>query len=169
MQQLREAAMLGHPPAQLQLGEFYKTGQGVDQDLNQARIWYERAATGGNILAMHRVGVMTAQGEGGVSDLAVAIEWFKQAGDRALVDSQYNLGALYHPTPDSIEGGVQNAEQAYFWYSLAAKNGDDQAASLAAGLAGSLDANLKSELDASVTAWAPRPADPVANEVSPAS
>ena len=169
MQQLREAAALGHPPAQLQLGEFYKTGQGVEQDLNQARTWYERAATGGNILAMHRAGVMTAQGEGGPADMAAAIEWFKQAGDRALVDSQYNLGALYHPTSESTEGGVQNAGQAYYWYSLAAKNGDDQAASLAAGLAGSLDANLKSELDASVAAWAPTPADPVANEVSPAS
>ena len=169
MQQLREAAVLGHPPAQLQLGEFYKTGQGVEQDLAQARTWYERAASGGNILAMHRAGVMTAQGEGGTADMAAAIEWFKQAADRALVDSQYNLGALYHPSGDSQPGGVQNAGQAYYWYSLAAKNGDDQAESLAAGLAGSLDTNLKSELDASVAAWAPTPADPVANEVSPAS
>lgn len=169
MQQMREAAALGHPPAQLQLGEFYKTGQGVDQDLSQARIWYERSANGGNILAMHRAGVMSAQGEGGPVDMTAAIEWFKQAGNRALVDSQYNLGALYHPSGDIAEGGIQNAGQAYYWYSIAANNGDDQAASLAAGLAASLDATVKSELDTAVTAWVPTPANPTANEVSPAS
>ena len=168
IQQLQESAALGHPPAQLQLGELYKTGQGVDQDQTQARIWFERAAEGGNVLAMHRVGVMTAQGEGGAADLNAAVEYFEQAGNRALVDSQYNLGAIYHPGADGAEG-VQDAGQAYYWYSLAAKNGDEQAASLAAGLANIIDAPLKSELDASVEAWAPTPANPVANEVAPAS
>ena len=54
-------------------------------------------------------------------------------------------------------------------YSIAANNGDDQAASLAAGLAASLDATVKSELDTAITAWVPTPANPTANEVSPAS
>ncbi len=165
---IKEAAALGHPPAQLQIGEFYKTGQGVDEDIAEARKWYERAAEGGNILAMHRVGVMTAQGEGGPADLNIAIEWFEKAANRALVDSQYNLGAIYHPSPDGAEG-VQNAETAYYWYSLAGKNGDEQAAALAAGLAAAIDADRREELNASVERWAPTPANPAANEIAPAS
>lgn len=168
IQKMQESAALGHPPAQLQMGEFYKTGQGFDQDLTQARTWYERAATGGNVLAMHRVGVMTAQGEGGSADINEAITWFEKAANHSLVDSQYNLGAIYHPSADGAVG-IQNAEQAYYWYSLAAKNGDDQASSLAAGLRGSISPAAKADLDNSVNAWTSTPANPTANEVSPAS
>ena len=169
LQSLQEAAALGHPPAQLQLGELYKNGQGVDQDLSQARIWYERAASGGNILAMHRAGVMTAQGEGGSTDMNAAIAWFEQAANRGLVDSQYNLGAIFHPSTDGPAAGLQDPAKAYFWYALAAKNGDDQAEALAAGLVDSVDAAQKQQTDDSVAVWEATPANAAANELAPAS
>ncbi|MEL7488313.1 MAG: tetratricopeptide repeat protein [Pseudomonadota bacterium] len=169
LQKLQEAAALGHPPAQLQLGELYKNGQGVAQDLSQARIWYERAASGGNILAMHRAGVMTAQGEGGAVDMNAAIAWFEQAANRGLVDSQYNLGAIFHPSTEGPASGLQDAARAYYWYSLASKNGDDQAESLAAGLVGSFNAEEKQQQDAAVASWEATPANTAANELSPAS
>ena len=169
LQQLREAAALGHPPAQLQLGELYKLGQGVDQDLAQARLWYERAATGGNVLAMHRIGVMSARGQGGDTDEAVAVNWFTRASNLGLVDSQYNLGAIYHPAGDGSAAAGKDAGEAYFWYSLAAKNGDDQAGSLAAGLAGSLSEDQREAIDARVADWTAETPDPDANEIAPAS
>lgn len=165
---LQEAAALGHPPAQLQLGELYKLGQGVEQDGVQARAWYERAANGGNVLAMHRIGVMSARGQGGPVDQQAAIRWFETAGNLGLVDSQYNLGAIYHPGGDSASG-VQDAAKAYFWYSLAAKNGDTQAGELAAGLGAGLTAAKKKEVDAEVASWKAGTPDPDANEVAPAS
>ena len=159
---LQDAAALGYPPAQLQLGELYKTGQGVEQDLGQARVWFRRAANGGNVLAMHRIGVMTARGDGGPADSQEAIAWFEKAANFGLVDSQYNLGAIYHP---SDEGGssVQDAAKAYYWYSLAARNGDTQAQPLAAGVAVALSPDTRSEVDADVAAWTAEQADQSAN------
>jgi localization factor PodJL len=165
---LEQAASLGHPPAQLQLGELYKLGQGAAQDSTQARAWYERSANGGNVLAMHRLGVMAARGQGGPADQAAAIAWFEKAANFGLVDSQYNLGAIYHPASDGPAAGVQDAAKAYFWYSLASRNGDDQAAALAQGLAAGLSAGQRSEIDASVAAWTAATPDPDANEVAPA-
>lgn len=165
IEKLSEAAALGHPPAQLQLGELYKLGQGVDQDLGRARTWFRRAANGGNVLAMHRIGVMTARGDGGLADPGEAIGWFELAANRGLVDSQYNLGAIYHPNSEGGDTGLQDAGKAYYWYSLAVKNGDSQAAPLAANVAASLTAPQRQSIDNSVAGWEALSADPTANEL----
>ncbi|MEZ5920204.1 MAG: hypothetical protein R3C60_02520 [Parvularculaceae bacterium] len=165
---IEQAAALGHPPAQLQIGELYKIGQIYPKDLSKARLWFERAANGGNVLAMHRLGVMAARGEGGPVSPETSISWFEKAASYGLVDSEYNLGATYHPTPDGASNGVQNAALAYYWYSIAAKNGDAQAAEMAAGIANSLTPAEKADKDAEIAAWAPQTPDPLANENSPA-
>lgn len=163
---LEQAAALGHPPAQFQLAEFYKLGQGVPKDLTQARIWYQRAANGGNVLAMHRLGVMTARGEGGPADTEAAIGWFEKAANHGLVDAQYNLGTLYSQEDDGSGSSIRDAGKAYYWYSLAARGGDKQAGDLAASLAGALTPEKKQELDNAVEAWKAEPNDPEANTLS---
>lgn len=159
---LQDAAALGFPPAQLQLGELFKSGQGIDQDLGQARVWFRRAANGGNVLAMHRIGVMTARGDGGPADSQEAIAWFERAANYGLVDSQYNLGAIYHPTGDATSA-IQDAGKAYYWYALAARNGDAAAEPLAAGVAASLSADEKSSIDQRIAAWSANETNPDAN------
>ncbi|MEX6633464.1 hypothetical protein [Hyphococcus lacteus] len=159
---LQDAAALGFPPAQLQLGELFKSGQGIDQDLGQARVWFRRAANGGNVLAMHRIGVMTARGDGGPADSQEAIAWFERAANYGLVDSQYNLGAIYHPTGDATSA-IQDASKAYYWYALAARNGDAAAEPLAAGVAASLSADEKSSIDQRIAAWSANETNPNAN------
>ena len=163
---LQDSAALGFPPAQLQLGELYKTGQGLEQDLGQARIWFRRAANGGNVLAMHRIGVMTARGDGGAADTREAISWFERAASFGLVDSQYNLGAIFHPSAAGDPTPVQDAGQAYFWYSLAANSGDQQAGPLAAGVAGGLSAEQRQDIDAMIASWVAETPDPAANEIA---
>jgi len=165
--EIEKAAALGHPPAQLQLGELYKIGQIYQKDLVSARAWFERAANGGNVLAMHRLGVMAARGEGGPIDPKLSIAWFERAASYGLLDSQYNLGATYHPTTERQGDGVQNAALAYYWYSVAAKNGDAQAAEMAAGLAQTLSPAERAAKDAEAAAWRALPADPIANELLP--
>lgn len=166
---LQQAAALGHPPAQLQLGELYKLGQGVEQDAAQARIWYQRAAEGGNVLAMHRVGVMAARGQGGSADLPAAIAWFEKAANFGLVDSQYNLGATYHPASRNGANPAQDVASAYYWYALAARNGDQQARVLADGLSSSLSPDERRTLDERVAEWTAETPDPAANEIASAS
>ena len=168
LQELQQAAALGHPPAQLQLGELYKLGQIVPQDPAQARIWYQRAGDGGNLLAMHRAGVMAALGQGGPKDQAAAISWFEKSANLGLVDSQYNLGAIFYPTTDGGASSVQDAGKAYFWYSLAAQNGDAQAGDLATRLASNFSPEERRALDAKVAAWKAQTPDPAANEVASA-
>ena len=118
------------------------------------------------MLAMHRIGVMTARGDGGLADTGEAIGWFELAANHGLVDSQYNLGAIFHPSGDGSNAAIQDAGKAYYWYSLAAKNGDDQATPLANGLAGALTAAQRQDIDNSVAEWEPVPADPLANEMA---
>jgi localization factor PodJL len=169
LKSLQQSAALGHPPAQLQLGELYKLGQGVEQDAAQARIWYLRAAEGGNVLAMHRVGVMAARGQGGPADLPAAITWFEKAANFGLVDSQYNLGATYHPASRNGANPAQDVASAYYWYALAARNGDEQARALADGLASSLSPDERRVLDERAAEWTAETPDPTANEVASAS
>lgn len=167
--EIEKAAALGHPPAQLQLGELYKIGQIYQKDLASARAWFERAANGGNVLAMHRLGVMAARGEGGPVDPKLSIAWFEKAAAFGLLDSQYNLGATYHPSTERQSDGVQNAALAYYWYSVAARNGDAQAAEMAAGIAQTLPPAERAAQDERAAAWTSQPADLIANELTPAS
>lgn len=166
-QGIEEAAALGHPPAQLQLGEIYKSGQGVEKDLELARAWYERAANGGNVLSMHRLGVMYARGDGGTVDNNASVAWFEKAANLGLVDSQYNLGATFHPTGDG--NPLHDRAKAYFWYQIAARNGDDQAGGLASGLAASMTPEARGQADSDIAIWQAGIPDPVANEIAAAS
>ena len=165
VKKLQEAALLGHPPAQLQLGELYKTGQGVTTDLEQARTWYRRSANGGNVLAMHRIGVMTAEGQGGIQDMPAAIDWFERAAQFGLVDAQFNLGALHYPTGNGEEGPLQDAAKAYFWYSIAALNGDTQSEPLATAVTAWLSEAERAQIDSDVSVWVAQTPDAEANAI----
>lgn len=50
----RQAAQCGHTIAQLNLGESYATGVGIDMDRVQAWLWLGLAAKGGNVWAAQR-------------------------------------------------------------------------------------------------------------------
>ena len=51
----RLAARQGLDMAQFQLGEMCYYGIGVTEDINEAKCWYQLAATQGNPEALHRV------------------------------------------------------------------------------------------------------------------
>lgn len=52
---LRAAAERGQPHAQYQLGSRYERGIGVEADAEQARQWYEKAASNGDEFALQRL------------------------------------------------------------------------------------------------------------------
>ena len=93
------------------------------------------------------------------SDYARAFALFTAAAERGLRDSQFNLAILYER---GLGTGADKAE-AYFWYLLAAQQGDAQAAERATTLASSLSGGELSELAVRVAGWSPRPADDRAN------
>ncbi|MEO1310195.1 MAG: tetratricopeptide repeat protein [Pseudomonadota bacterium] len=162
---LSEAADKGHPPAQFELGKLYERGLGVPTDLVAARGWYRQAAEAGNRDAMHVLGVMYARGRGGARDQSQAVVWFQRAAELGLVNSQFNLGAIFQPSAEKGPSDLQDAEQSYFWYALAASNGDSQAMPQAARVSETLTDDARAAADARIAAWAPRPLDPTANDL----
>jgi TPR repeat protein len=57
----------GYPDAQFELGMCYLTGQGVEQDKDQARIWFTHAANNGHHLAPKTLKIMSADPSKGIT------------------------------------------------------------------------------------------------------
>lgn len=163
-QDLIKAASLGYPPAQFQLGEFYKNGTWTERDSSRARTWFHRSAEGGNVYAMHRLGYLYAEGEGGSADIVTAIQKFEEAANLGFVDSQFNLGAIYDPGPGNTPLGIQDIEQAYYWFALAALNGDNQAGNRAADIGSRLTEEQKATIESDIADWRAGPVNVSANE-----
>ena len=155
---LKGAANRDYPPAQYALGEAYRTGSFGEQNAIFARNWFQAAAEGGNVDAMHKLGSMYAQGLGGPQNPSTSISWFEQAASYGYVDSIYNLALIYDPTVELENSATQSkdAEQAYYWYGLAAKLGDRDASNDAVRLSVMLSAEQRQAVDAQVQSWEAR-------------
>jgi localization factor PodJL len=139
---------------------MYEKGDGVSRDLKQAAFWYERAALGGNVRAMHNLATLLASGGNGKPDYAAAMRWYGEAAEAGFRDSQFNMGILL---ARGI-GSKPDRSKAFQWFSLAAAQGDAEAAQKRDEIAGRLSAaDLKAAKD-SLDLWRPRAVDPVANK-----
>lgn len=122
---LTRAASLGHAPAQLHLAGLFQTGDnGVAVNLEESRLWARRAAESGDPRGMHAYGMYLFDGVGGPRNRVEALNWLLKAADRGLIDSQYNVARIYE---NGDEGVAANIGEAYKWYLIAARAGDDDA------------------------------------------
>ena len=125
LETLKRAAELGYGPAQLRLAGLYQDGgAGLTSDPVEARAWARRAAEGGEPRAMHYYAMQLYDGEGGARNRVEALAWLKKAAEAGRVDSQYNVARLYEK---GDEGVAANATEAFKWYMIAARRGDQQA------------------------------------------
>ena len=152
---IRRAAEQGVPAAQYRYSKMLERGEGVEADLEAARRWTQQAAEAGHRRAMHNLGIMFATGSGAAQDYTRAAHWFEEAALRGLGDSQFNLALLF----EQGLGVEQSPVDAYAWYSIAAAGGDNAAAGRASTLADSLDPQTRTEADAVVAGFTPRPVD----------
>ena len=74
-----ESAAMGNTNAQFNIGNFYYSGEFVQQDYTKAIEWWTRAAEKGNATAMIWVGICYRDGEGVPQDFDKAEELFKRA------------------------------------------------------------------------------------------
>ena len=122
---LKRAADLGHAGAQLRLAGLYEDGGlGVAVDETESRNWARRAAEGGDARAMHYYAMQLYNGFGGAQNRAAALGWLKRAAEAGRVDSQYNVARLYEL---GDQGVTKNPVEAFKWYMIAARRGDQQA------------------------------------------
>ncbi|MGH7027634.1 tetratricopeptide repeat protein, partial [Brevundimonas sp.] len=125
LEPLKRAADLGYGPAQMRLAVLYQEGgAGLTPDPVEARTWARRAAEGGEPRAMHHYAMQLYDGEGGARNRVEALGWLKKAAEAGRVDSQYNVARLYEK---GDEGVAPNATEAFKWYMIAARRGDQQA------------------------------------------
>ncbi|MBF0611831.1 MAG: sel1 repeat family protein [Magnetococcales bacterium] len=112
-----QAAKDGLREAQFQLAVAYERGLGVKRDLALALQWYRKAAVQGHVASQNNVAVLLASQS---KEYKEAMYWFQRAAEEGHSKAQQNLGMFYL----SGLAGVRNNVLAYFWFSVAASNGE---------------------------------------------
>lgn len=129
--------------AQNRLGEMYEFGQGVDRDLNQAVLWYQKAANQGLIVAQHNMGRSYNFGTGVAQNYSNAEVWYLKAAEQGHTDAMFFLGTLYS-NKHGNETAVDQNITAYAWMHNAAELGNQTAVAIERRLKMKLDeAQLK--------------------------
>lgn len=157
------AAARDLPIAEYRLGALYEKGVGVARDVPLAMSWYGKAAAAGNARAMHNLAVLNAEGgAGGKPDYAEAAQWFRKAGQFGIRDSQFNLGILYARGM----GVPQDLVQSWLWFSLAAQQGDADAAKKRDEVAAKMDGQALLAAAKALAAFQVATPPPAANEAA---
>ena len=138
-QYFHTAAQLGLPNAQFSLALCYFEGEGVEQDLDMAILWVERASEQGLESAAELLKLLKAAKEHpfdlGVAclkqeDFEQAVLFFRIAAEQGDAKAQFNLALCY----SQGKGVEENQSEAVRWYRAAAEQGDQKAAEALARL-----------------------------------
>ncbi|KAG0274419.1 hypothetical protein BGZ95_009808 [Linnemannia exigua] len=88
-------ATLGDANSQVELGNMYKLGDGVEQDYEAARYWYLKAAKQGKASGQCGVGDLYRLGLGIDFNHSTALSWYQKAVGQGDASGQCNLGLMY--------------------------------------------------------------------------
>jgi TPR repeat protein len=122
LQWYRKAAESGDSNAELMVGQCYKNGTGVGQDLTEAASWYRKAAEHGNVLGQMALGMAYSQGQGFQTNEAEAEKWLGKAAESGHPFPQYMFGLYYWGHPDP-----KYDDRAVTWLRKAADQGQPDA------------------------------------------
>ena len=132
--QFEPLAKRGDPRAEINLGNLYMRGLGVEQDYALAHTWYEKAARHGHPTGQAKLGMMYLLGLGLNADPGEAARWFRRAAENGDSGAAMVLAEM-HENGDGVE---RNPVEAFVWYSIATdlgeQDGVDHKARLADGL-----------------------------------
>jgi TPR repeat protein len=115
----QKLAESGDPEAQHNLALLYRTGKGVEKNLDLSVYWFRKAADQGVSDAQYYLGYMYDTGEGVDQNKKYAYVWYHKAAERGHGLAQINLGILYA----NGLGIQQDVGQAYLWFHVAAAQG----------------------------------------------
>jgi localization factor PodJL len=113
------AAELGDPAAAFEIGTRLAEGRGVPANLEQALVWFERAARTGLVPAQFRLGSAYEKGEGTPRDPARARDLYTAAAQQGHAKAMHNLAVLY---AEGIDGKPDYAN-AVQWFRRSAQFG----------------------------------------------
>ena len=113
---LHEKAEQGNIQAQLNLGEIYYGGRGVQQSYKRAFYWWNMAAEQGDASAQILLVRAYSKGEGVKQSDELAIYWAKLGAVQAHAIAQSQLSLIYSEKNN-------NYQEAFYWMELSAKQG----------------------------------------------
>ena len=109
----------GDAQAQYELAMMYEKGKGVEQNIDEALKWFNKAAGNGHVGSMIDLGWFYQNGQYVEKDVDKAIEWYEKAAEQGNPQAQHNLAFLY----DEGIGVSENNEKAALWYQEAVARG----------------------------------------------
>ena len=101
-------AWQGDADAQVTLGGWYFSGQGVPKDADEGVRWWRQAAEQGHLPAQTGLGGRYYDGRGVVQDESEAVRWYRLAAEQGHVEAQLTLGSRY----DTGRGVAQDEAEA---------------------------------------------------------
>ena len=93
-----KASSQGHEKAYLAIGYFYRHGRGTKVDLDQAKVFYKKAAELGNLTAANNLALIYLNGaieKASPSEVKLAKPWLVMAASGGKPRSQLELAKLY--------------------------------------------------------------------------
>jgi TPR repeat protein len=115
----------GVAEAQRNLGYLYLNGEGVAKDDQEAFEWFLKAAENGDSESQCEVAKSYINGIGVLQDRQEAFNWYQKAAYLGSKRAQQKLGSIYTSANPNLP---ENRIEAYKWYTLAAAQGDEDAA-----------------------------------------
>lgn len=129
-EEFKKLAEQGNAKAQSHLGYLYYVGEGVQQNYEEAVIWYGKAAVQGDRDAQYNYAVAYAFGEGIKQDYKEAAIWYRRAAEQGHAIAQYSLGISY----TYGEGVPQDEKLAAEWFMKSAEAGYENAQAMVGSL-----------------------------------
>lgn len=94
-----------NPNAMINLALMHMKGAGCQKSNETALLWFEKAASQGNLQAMYSLGTFYEKGMHGTADSDKALEYYKMAADIGHTDAQLKAGLIYRQNsniPDAM-------------------------------------------------------------------
>ena len=170
----QELADIAYPSALAELGVLYSNGQGVENDPEKALELVERSAELGNLRGLTIAGVFHTYGLGTEKDVSKGMELLNQAANQGFAEAMEYLADAYLQgldgevdqakalelyekaarngrrrailtTAQLLYKNTETHDQAYYWFSIAARTGNTTAMMLLAKMIASGEGTEKSE------------------------
>lgn len=114
-----QAAVQGHAESQFVLGVIYAHGELGDPDFQEAVQWYQKAADQGYAPAQNNLALMYLDAKGVPHNPEKTLRLAFEAAQQGSAITQDLLGQTFE---EGLFGVVGVDVEAYYWYSLAARN-----------------------------------------------
>lgn len=104
------------------LGRMYLRGDGVVQNFDRARVWFQRGISQGDAQSQHGLGLIMLNGYGQKENVKMAMELFKTSADQDYAPALVQMGRLYLD-----QGGQDDVRIANNYFELAGRHGSIEA------------------------------------------